>query len=84
MNQHRGTGRAYLLQRLQHAHPELHQQVTAGELSAYAAAVQAGIEKKRFTVLLNTPEDIAAVLRRNLPPDTLANVVWLLAQKDAA
>lgn len=83
MSDHRGTSRAYLLQRLHDSHPELHQQVTAGKLSAHAAAVKAGIEKKRFTVLLNTPEDIAAVLRRNIPADTLSDVVWLLAQEEA-
>ena len=84
MSDHRGTGREYTIRRLENTHPDLHQQVLNGELSAHAAAVQAGIARRRFTVLLNTPADIAAVLRRNLPPDTLADVVSLLAQKDAA
>jgi hypothetical protein len=84
MSDQRGTSREYALRRLETAHPDLHRKVTSGQMSAYAAMVEAGIEKKRFTVLLNTPEDIAAVLRRNLPADVLADVVWLLAQKEAS
>jgi hypothetical protein len=84
MTEHRGTSRAYILSRLKDSHPELHRKVTAGEMSAYAAAVEAGIEKKRFTVLVNTADDIAMVLRRNLPADVLNDVAWLISRKEAS
>ncbi|MET0417272.1 MAG: hypothetical protein ABW022_14770 [Actinoplanes sp.] len=84
MTEPRGTSRSYMLQRVANVRPDLAARVAAGELSAYAAAVEAGVEKKRFTVLLNTPEDIAMVLRRNLPADTLAEVIPLLTHKEAS
>lgn len=79
----RGTSRKYMLRRVENIRPDLAQKVHDGELSAYAAAIEAGIEKKRFTVLLNTPEDIAMVLRRNLPAEMLAQVTDLLGRKEA-
>jgi hypothetical protein len=43
----RGTGRAYLLYRLQHGgHAELLAAVRAGKLSVYAAACEVGIVKR--------------------------------------
>lgn len=84
MTDSRGTGREYMIRRVAAVRPDLHRRVLSGELSAYAAAVEAGVEKKRFTVLLNTPQDIAMVLRRNLPAETLAEVVALLEAQEAS
>jgi hypothetical protein len=41
-----GTSRSYTLSRLERDHPELFERVCAGELSANAAAIQAGFRKK--------------------------------------
>jgi hypothetical protein len=42
----RGTGRTYTLRRLKRDRPDLAAKVTAGEISANAAALEAGIRKK--------------------------------------
>jgi hypothetical protein len=43
----KGNSRAYTVSRLQREAPELFAQVAAGELSANAAAIQAGFRKKK-------------------------------------
>lgn len=75
----RGTGRDYSLRRLSREAPELHAKVLAGQLSAHAAAVQAGFTPPIFTVRATTAESIAATLRRQLSPEILAKVVDELA-----
>jgi hypothetical protein len=42
----RGTSRAYILERLLRERPGLHAAVAAGDLSANAAAIEAGFRKK--------------------------------------
>jgi hypothetical protein len=42
-----GNSRAYTVSRLQRESPELFEKVKAGELSAHAAAIQAGFRKKK-------------------------------------
>lgn len=58
--------------------PDLHAQVLDGELSAHAAAVQAGFRPRTITLRLTTPESIAATLCRQLDPDMLRAVVKLI------
>lgn len=70
-----GNRRDYALDRLTREHPDLRAQVDAGELSAHAAAVQAGFRPRTFTVRADDPEKIAATLRRQLPEDVLELVV---------
>ena len=41
-----GTSRSYTLSRLEKQHPEIYQEVCAGQLSANAAAIKAGFRKK--------------------------------------
>lgn len=48
----RGTSKSYTLTRLERDHPELFKRVVAGELSANAAAIEAGFRKKK------TPEEL--------------------------
>lgn len=43
----RGTDRSYTLTRLRKADPILYQRVVDGELSAHAAAIEAGLRKRR-------------------------------------
>lgn len=70
-----GTRRDYTLDRLQRESPELFDAVQRKELSANAAAVQAGFRPKTFTVRSDDPEKIAATLRRQLPEDVLKRVI---------
>lgn len=71
----RGTSRDYALLRLEREAPDLHAEVVAGNLSAHAAMVRAGLQPRRFTVVARNADWIAATLRRQLPPDVLAEVV---------
>ena len=60
-----GTTRAYALDRLKRDRPDLLARVLAGELSANAAAIEAGFRKPKATIPVDTPEAaIAALLRR--------------------
>ena len=76
----RGTSRAYALRKLRKDAPELHAEVLAGRLSAHAAMVKAGFRPPKFTVRADSPQSIAATLRRRLPPDVLAEVARLLME----
>lgn len=70
-----GTSKAYTLDRLTREAPELREKVDAGELSASAAAVLAGFQPKRFTVVATTPKSIAKTLRKQLPDDVLEALI---------
>lgn len=78
-----GTTREYTLPRLEREAPELHAEVMAGRLSVHAAAVQAGIHPRRFTVVSDNPATVAGYLRRNLTPEQLAELAGLLAEEVA-
>ena len=58
------------LRRLRKERPDLHGQVLTGELSAHAAAVQAGFRPRTITVPLD-PEKMARAIRRRLSEDEL-------------
>lgn len=70
-----GTSKAYTLDRLTREAPELREKVDAGELSASAAAVLAGFQPKRFTVVATTPQSIAKTLRKQLSDDVLEALI---------
>lgn len=70
-----GTSESAALRRLRKDRPDLHAQVLNHELSAHAAAVQAGFRPKTFTLRADNPEKIAATLRRQLPQDVLQRVI---------
>lgn len=73
-----GTRRDYTLERLERERPDLRARVDANELTANAAAIEAGFRSKTFTVPADRPESIVATLRRQLKPDVLAAVTTLL------
>ena len=50
------NGRAYYLARLRRVRPDLAARVDAGELSAYRAAVEAGLRSPLATVQVASPE----------------------------
>ena len=59
-----GNDSSYALKRLKRDHPELAQAVINGELSANAAAIQAGFRKPSLTINPD-PESAASAIRRN-------------------
>ncbi|GJF08939.1 hypothetical protein NGTWS0302_32970 [Mycolicibacterium cyprinidarum] len=75
-----GNSEAAALRRLRKDRPDLHQRVIDGELTAHAAAVEAGHRPAAVTVRVTSPESIARTLRKHLPPDLLAEVIGQLAQ----
>ena len=74
-----GTSKAYALRRLRKEAPELHTEVVAGNLSAHAAMVKAGLRSETFTVRVDSAEAVAKALRSKLSPDVLEDVVRRLA-----
>lgn len=74
MTHGRGTSRAYALERLRAEAPEWADRVEAGEMSAHAAMINAGLRPYSFTVRVVNPDLVAETLRRQLPSDWLAKV----------
>jgi hypothetical protein len=74
----RGTGKSYLLVRLERERPDLHELVLVGKVSAHAAGIAAGFVPRTATVPIDNPERLAATLRRRLDPDMLARLRELL------
>lgn len=70
-----GTARAYTLTRLQRQRPDLAKQVTDGELSANAAAIEAGFRKPTATVPIDTVEAAIRALARRFPIQDIAAAV---------
>lgn len=69
------TTRVATLDRLTRERPDLRERVDRKELSANAAAVEAGFTPRSITIRLTTPESIAQTLRRQLDADMLAAVL---------
>jgi hypothetical protein len=78
-----GNSQAKALRRLRKDRPDLHAQVLGGELSAHAAAVQAGFRHRTISVPVERPDCVAAALRRHMNPADLAQLAALLAGDDA-
>jgi hypothetical protein len=77
-----GNSEAATVRRLRKDRPDLHAQYLANEISANAAAIQAGFRPKTFTVRADKPESIVGTLRRQLDPETLAMVTKLLSEEN--
>jgi len=75
-----GTSRDYALRKLRKDAPELHAEVLAGRLSAHAAMVKAGFRPPTFTVRADSPQSVAATLRRRLPREALVEIARLLME----
>jgi hypothetical protein len=74
----RGTSRPYILSRLKRSNPELFAKVVAGEMSANAAAIDAGFKKKP------TPFEQVMKLLPKLTADEHQQLVAHLSGRDAA
>jgi hypothetical protein len=66
-----GTSESAALRRLRKDRPDLHAQVLAGELSAHAAALQAGFRRQTATVPVDTPEAAIRALSRRFTREQL-------------
>lgn len=75
---HHGNRRDYALERLHRDAPELHAEVVAGNLKANAAMIRAGFRHPTATVRTDSPEHVAAALRRLLSPEDVELVAKLL------
>lgn len=73
-----GNSRSKALRRLRKDAPELHADVLAGRISAHGAMVKAGYRPRTSTVRTDSPEQVAAALRRLLSPEDIALVIKLL------
>ncbi len=74
----RGTDPTYALRRLKRDREDLAEKVISGELSANAAAIQAGFRKRTVSIPLE-PRSIARTLRRHLTDDQLEDLIAELA-----
>ena len=64
--------------RLAHVAPREYEAVRRGERTINAAAVAAGIRKRRISVQIDSPASTARTLRRHMAPEQVAELVRLL------
>lgn len=76
----KGNSSDAALRRLRKDRPDLHAEVLHGNLSAHAAAVAAGFRPRTITVRADSPESIAATLRRQLDAEQIAELARLLQE----
>lgn len=77
----RGTSETYTIRRLRRDRPDLADKVIAGELSANAAAKQAGFRRKMLQIPADV-DDAASALRRHFTADERAQLAELLVGDD--
>lgn len=75
-----GNSESAALRRLRKDRPDLHTRVLANELTAHAAAVQAGFRPKTVTIRLDRPESIAATLKKHLDAKQRQQLLNLLKE----
>lgn len=63
-----GNSVSYLFRRLKKESPDLAEKVVRGEMSAYAAAVQAGFKDRQVSVPIGHPDRVARILVKHLGP----------------
>ena len=73
-----GEASAYTAERLAREAPEEYEAVKRGEKTVHAAAISAGIRRRRIPVRLDSPESAAETLRKHMPPDTRRALARLL------
>ena len=78
-----GTSQAKALRRLRQKRPDLLERVVAGELSAHAAAIEAGFRHRTITVRADDPQHAARILRRHyMDPEQLRLLVKHLQETE--
>lgn len=70
------------LDRLARDHPDEYAAVERGDKSINAAAISAGIRRRRVPVRLDSPESAAETLRKHMPPEARRRLAELLTQEN--
>jgi hypothetical protein len=73
-----GTSETYAYRRLRRDRPDLAERVDQGEMSAHAAAVEAGFRHRTATVRLDDPAATARTLQRHMSREDLTTLGRLL------
>lgn len=76
-----GTSKTYTVRRLRRDHPDLADRVEQGELSANAAAIEAGFGRRTKSIRVDDPASAARTLRTHMKPDQLAELARLLTEE---
>jgi len=71
----------YALQRLKRDRPDIADKVVRGELSANAAAIEAGFRPRKVSINMEDAHSAARSLLRHMDAETLNELVHLLAQE---
>jgi hypothetical protein len=74
-------GATYALQRLKRDRPDIADKVVRGELSANAAAIEAGFRPRKVSINMEDAHSAARSLLRHMDAETLNELVHLLAQE---
>jgi hypothetical protein len=72
---------AHALARLKRDAPDLAEKVIHGDVSANAAAVEAGFRNKRVSVRVHNAQSAANTLLKHMPDDVLVDLVNILAEE---
>lgn len=78
----RGTSETYTIRRLRRDRPDLADLVEQGDLSANAAAIEAGFRPRTKTVRVDDPESAARSLRIHMKPDARRALARLLLDEE--
>jgi len=73
-----GNSRDYTLARLKRDRPDLAEKVIAGQMSANAAAIEAGFRSRKYAIRLDNLELTIETLRRLLPPEDRMRLAQML------
>lgn len=71
----RGDNPDYKLRRLKRDNPELAQKVIDGELSAYEAAIQAGISTRKVALNMDNPESAARTIYKYMSQENIDDLI---------
>lgn len=71
---------ANVMRRLNRDRPDLAQAVAEGQLSANAAAIEAGFRRRKVSVPVDSPEAVNRTLRKHMKPEQLSTLARLLLE----
>jgi hypothetical protein len=74
----RGTSETYTIRRLRRDRPDLADRVEQRELTAHAAAIEAGFRPKTVSIPVTKPEAVAKALLKYMSEDDIAKLITML------
>lgn len=75
---------AGIVRRLNRDRPDLAQAVAEGQLSANAAAIEAGFRRRKVSVPVDDPQSVLRTLRKHMTPEQLVELARLLTDEGQA